>query len=182
MPRSSAFAPARFLGPLGCWLTGLSLTLTAHAAPDAASPMQGLPTLSLSGPASGGDLLAKLPPPAAGVRSGADAPARKLAPRVLIITMFEPEAKPWRDRLGPWTRTRIAGLSDDAPWLRCNRDQVCLVTTGMGHSNAAASATALALSTKVDLRRSYILIAGIAGINPEHGTLGTPTWARFLVD
>jgi purine nucleoside permease len=166
------------------------------------SPLSGLPSFSLSG----GDLSTSLPARGAGKKprkrttgsttgnsgpstgSGARKPTTSaegtgtLAPRVLILTMFEPEAQPWLERMGPWSSTRIPGLSSDFPLLRCNRQQVCLATTGMGHSNAATSTMALALSNKLDLRYSYILIAGIAGINPEHGTLGTPAWARFLVD
>jgi purine nucleoside permease len=172
-----------------------------HAQPGRApSPLSSLPSLSLSG-----DLSTGLPPPAAGPKhrkkrkaprnanmaeasfeaggNGADeGNGRRIAPRVLILTMFEPEALPWMHHLGPWNATAIAGLPKEFPLLRCNRQQVCMATTGMGHSNAAASTMALALSSKLDLRYTYILVAGIAGINPEQGTLGTAAWARFLVD
>ncbi len=37
-------------------------------------------------------------------------------------------------------------------------------------------------SPKFDLRQSYFLIAGIAGINPKHGTIGTAAWAHYLVE
>lgn len=40
---------------------------------------------------------------------------------------------------------------------------------------------ALTLSTTFDLTQSYFLVAGIAGINPYHGTLGTAAFARFSV-
>ena len=40
----------------------------------------------------------------------------------------------------------------------------------------------MALSPKFDLRKSYFLIAGIAGISPKHGTLGTTAWAHYLVE
>jgi purine nucleoside permease len=52
----------------------------------------------------------------------------------------------------------------------------------MGHSNAAASVAALVFSGKFDLTSSYFLIAGIAGIDPTQGTLGSAAWARYLVD
>jgi purine nucleoside permease len=52
----------------------------------------------------------------------------------------------------------------------------------MGHANAAASTLALTLDTRFDFRKTYFLIAGIAGIDPTQGTLGTATWARWLVD
>jgi purine nucleoside permease len=66
--------------------------------------------------------------------------------------------------------------------VRCNADGICQMTTGMGHANAAASTMALILSQRFDLRKAYILIAGIAGINPELGSIGSATWARYLVD
>lgn len=105
-----------------------------------------------------------------------------IAPKLVIVAMFAPEAKLWLERLGPWQATKVPGLSPDYPTVQCNRQQVCVMTTGMGHSNAAASTMALAFSPAFDLRRSYVLVAGIAGINPELGTLGSVAWARYLVD
>ena len=103
-------------------------------------------------------------------------------PRVMIITMFAPEGQVWLDKLGPWRTIPVPGLSPDYPAVRCNGDAVCVFTTGMGHTNAAVSTTALVLSRVFDLSRTYFLIAGIAGINPEHGTVGSVAWARYLVD
>jgi len=56
------------------------------------------------------------------------------------------------------------------------------MTTGMGHANAAASLMALTFSDKFDLRRTYFMIAGIAGIDPMQGTVGSAAWAKYLVD
>jgi purine nucleoside permease len=41
---------------------------------------------------------------------------------------------------------------------------------------------ALILSEKFDLRNTYFLIAGIAGIDPNQGTTGSAAWARYLID
>jgi purine nucleoside permease len=41
---------------------------------------------------------------------------------------------------------------------------------------------ALLFSRQFDLSKSYILIGGIAGIDPAMDTLGTPAWSRYLVD
>ena len=41
---------------------------------------------------------------------------------------------------------------------------------------------AVGLSDQVDLTRTYILVAGIAGIQPDDGTLGTAAWAEWVVD
>lgn len=111
--------------------------------------------------------------------------AQAQAPRpvkVMIISMFEPEAAPWIAPLKLDQRIAVPGLSADAPDLRCNDDDVCLLTTGMGHANAAASTMAVALDPRLDLRRTYFLIAGIAGIDPAQGTLGSAAWARWVVD
>jgi purine nucleoside permease len=56
------------------------------------------------------------------------------------------------------------------------------MTTGMGHANAAASTMALAFSPRFDLRHTYFLISGIAGIDPKQGTVGSAAWAKYLVD
>ena len=76
----------------------------------------------------------------------------------------------------------VPGLPDEYPAVHCGADRVCLVTVGEGHANAAASIAALAFSRWFDLRHTYWLIAGIAGINPERGTLGSAAWARYLIE
>lgn len=119
---------------------------------------------------------------AAALALAAQAAGAAIAPKLVIVTMFAPEARLWLERLGPWRATRVPGLAADYPEVKCNRQQVCVMTTGMGHSNAAASTMALAFSPAFDLRHSYFLVAGIAGINPEHGTVGSVAWARYLVD
>lgn len=96
--------------------------------------------------------------------------------------MFGPEAKVWLDNLGPWKDTKVPGLSPDYPAVQCNAAEVCVLTTGMGHTNATASVMALLFSRQFDLSRTYFMVAGIAGINPEFGTVGTAAWARYLVD
>jgi purine nucleoside permease len=103
-------------------------------------------------------------------------------PKLVIISLFAPEAAPWIKNLALDQKIPVAGLSADFPEVLCNADDVCLMTTGMGHANAAASTMALLFSKQLDLRRSYILIGGIAGIDPAMGTLGTAAWARYLVD
>ena len=68
------------------------------------------------------------------------------------------------------------------PHVHCNLDQsVCQVTTGMAEINAAATIMALALSPKFDLRSTYWLLAGIAGVNPKYATLGSVALSRFSV-
>src|SRR5260370_17042295 len=102
--------------------------------------------------------------------------------KVLIISLFEPEAKPWIENLALSQKVTVPGLSAEFPDAACNADDVCLITTGMGHANAAASTMALVFSRQFDLSKAYILIAGIAGIDPAMGTLGTPACAPYLLD
>ncbi|WP_206956380.1 purine-nucleoside phosphorylase [Trinickia acidisoli] len=102
--------------------------------------------------------------------------------KVMIISMFAPEGQVWLDHLGPWESIPVAGLSPDYPNVQCNKQDICVMTTGMGHANAAASTMALAFSSQFDLRHTYFLIAGIAGIDPARGTLGSAAWAKYLVD
>ncbi len=114
----------------------------------------------------------------------ATAPTRAapLRVKVLVINLFSLEAAPWIAALKPTQDIAVPGLSSDYPVVKCNADAVCQVTTGMGHANAAASVMAVLFSRLFDLRQTYFLIAGIAGIDPARGTLGSAAWARYLVD
>jgi purine nucleoside permease len=116
---------------------------------------------------------------------GAAAPGSadpRIPVKVMIISMFSLEGEPWIAALKPDREVRVPGLSSDYPLVHCTGTGVCQMTTGMGHASAAASMTALIYSGLFDLRHTYFLIAGIAGIDPGHGTIGTATWARYLVD
>jgi purine nucleoside permease len=76
----------------------------------------------------------------------------------------------------------VRGLSPDYANVLCNSDDVCEMVAGEGHANAAAATMALILNEKFDLRHTYFLLAGIAGIDPHEGTTGSAAWARHLVD
>jgi purine nucleoside permease len=102
--------------------------------------------------------------------------------KVMIVSMVASERQVWLDRLGPWRDIAVPGLSPHYPAVHCNRSGVCIVTTGIGHSNAAASITALVFSRMFDLSNTYFIVAGVAGIDPAQGTLGSAAWARYLVE
>ena len=112
-------------------------------------------------------------------RPDASAP---LTVKVMIVTMFGDETAPWLKALAPRRDIPVTGLSSDYPDVHCTSAAVCVMTTGMGHANAAASLMAVLLSDQFDLRSTYFIITGIAGIDPAHGTLGSAAWARYLVD
>jgi purine nucleoside permease len=109
-------------------------------------------------------------------------PPTPRAVKAMVISMFGPEGQPWATNLALTEEIAVRGLSPDYPKVRCNVDDVCNVVTGMGHANAAASVSAIVYSAELDLRRTYFLVAGIAGIDPGQGTLGSAAWARYLVD
>ena len=105
-----------------------------------------------------------------------------LAPKVLVITMFAGEAKPWLDETSFPRRIVVPGLTKAYPDVACSEDGICITTTGMGYANAASSISAVVLSGKLDLTKTYFIISGIAGVAPALGTLGSAHWARYAVD
>jgi purine nucleoside permease len=112
---------------------------------------------------------------------GSAAPARaaRLPVKVLVIDLFSLEATPWIAALKPTQDIAVPGLPSNYPSVKCNADAVCQMTTGMGHANAAASVMVVLVNAMFDLREAYFLIADI---DPAHGTLGSATWARYIVD
>jgi purine nucleoside permease len=107
-----------------------------------------------------------------------------MAPKVVIISMFEPEEAAW---LGipefdvfAVNVTGIPGTSPIYPNVHCTSDyDICQFTVGEAEINAATSMSALVYSDKFDFTKTYFMVAGIAGINPEVGTLGSVTFAKY---
>ena len=58
---------------------------------------------------------------------------------------------------------------------------MCQLTTGESEINAAVSISSLVASGLFDLTTTYFMIAGIAGINPKHGTLGDVAFCKYAV-
>ncbi|KAK4942261.1 hypothetical protein LTR10_018018 [Elasticomyces elasticus] len=108
-----------------------------------------------------------------------------IAPKVMIISTFAPEANVWYDTtLNLFANNiTVTGLSPLWPDVHCSADgDVCQVTSGLGIANAASSMQALWMSPLFDLRATYILIAAIAGINPYEATTGSVTFADYVVN
>ena len=101
-----------------------------------------------------------------------------LAIRVVIITAFPPELRRWISSVP---------LSEQVSWvyqtpLRLNASLGVLgVTTGMGPMRATAGLMSLGHDERFDLSRSYFLVAGIAGVDPHFGSIGSAFIARYLV-
>lgn len=108
--------------------------------------------------------------------------AEKLAPKVLVITMFGEETKPWLAGRTLDRQIKVPGLYKDYPAVSCDSDGLCVMTTGMGFANAASSVMAVAFSGQFDLGKTYFLIDGIGGVDPKDGTLGSALWARYVID
>ncbi|MCS7023225.1 MAG: purine nucleoside permease [Bryobacteraceae bacterium] len=108
--------------------------------------------------------------------------------KVVVVTMFErgEDAGDQPGELQYWVERE--GLDEKIPFpqgwrsLRMNGDGVLAICTGVGTARAAASIMALGLDPRFDLRRAYWLVAGIAGIDPKDGTLGSAVWAEWVVD
>lgn len=112
------------------------------------------------------------------IASAADA----VAPKVLVVTMFGEEAKPWIEARKLETKIKVPGLSKEYPDVACDAEGLCVMTTAMGFANAASSVSAVVYSGLFDLKQTYILIAGIAGVDPNDATLGSALWARYAID
>jgi len=111
-----------------------------------------------------------------------------IAPKVLTITMFQTgdplaggsgEASVWvdRDKLD-----QVVPIPGSYSPLYCNAAfDHCLVITGIMAANAAATVMAVGLSHRLDLTRTYIMVAGIGGGPPAEITVGAAAWADWIV-
>ena len=108
--------------------------------------------------------------------------------KVVVVTMFEAGADTG-DRPGElqhWVERdhldKILPFPQAYHALRMNGDGVLAVLTGVGTAKAAGSIMALGLDPRFDLRKAYWIVAGIAGIDPADGSLGSAAWAEWVVD
>ncbi|KIN02252.1 hypothetical protein OIDMADRAFT_162306 [Oidiodendron maius Zn] len=113
-----------------------------------------------------------------------------IAPKVFIISMFEPEADIWYSNahtpgsIGNLLARNITipGLSPLYPQVHCLEDgSVCQVTTGESEINAATTISALVQFPAFDLKETYFMIAGIAGVNPKYGTIGAVAFSKYAI-
>lgn len=108
--------------------------------------------------------------------------------KVVVVAMFEPgkltgdepgEAQLWieREKLD-----RVLPFPMGEYELRMNDSGLLVICTGGGITNAATSIMALGTDPRFDLRKTYWLVAGIAGGDPLDVSLGTAAWAKHVVD
>lgn len=109
----------------------------------------------------------------------------KNAPKVIILSLFEPtgdipgEQSLFRERMDFTESYEIAGAMGR---LFMNEKGVGAFLLGIGAAKPAISLMALGFDERFDLRKTYFMIAGIAGADPHVTSLGSVAWARFAVD
>ena len=112
----------------------------------------------------------------------------RLPIKVVVVAMFEPgddigdrpgEFQYWVDRFPlPETIPLPQAYRD----LRYSDRGVLGVVTGIGTARAASTVMALGMDPRFDFRKTYWLVAGIAGVDPADMSLGSVAWAEWLVD
>lgn len=109
--------------------------------------------------------------------------------KIVVVSMFEigevtgdvpGEFQYWVERF-PFKEELSFPLTGQP--LRINRDKGVLgVVTGIGTIKAATTIMALGTDERFDLSDAYWVIAGIAGIDPANGSIGSAAWAEWVVD
>jgi purine nucleoside permease len=108
--------------------------------------------------------------------------------KVVVVTMFERGADTGDEpgELQYWVERnhldQVIPFPQGFHDLRMNRDGVLAVLTGVGTAKSAAAIMALGVDPRFDLTKAYWLVAGIAGMNPARGSLGSAAWAEWVVD
>jgi purine nucleoside permease len=115
--------------------------------------------------------------------------AEPLRPKVVVVAMFEVgadsgdvpgELQYWVER-EHLTRTIVVPAAFHPVRANVDGSEIAILVGG-GNSNAAASIMALGCDPQFDLRQSYWVVAGIAGIDPADGSIGSAVWADYVVD
>lgn len=111
-----------------------------------------------------------------------------LSLRVLVLTAFGPHvAVDGSGELGRWLNGygefdhEISVPGTPTP-IKITDHGVGVTATGMGPTHAAASVTAYMVSDAIDLEDTYFLTAGVAGISPYAGTVGSVVIADHIVN
>ncbi|WP_064742785.1 purine nucleoside permease [Edaphobacter aggregans] len=120
--------------------------------------------------------------------TSAQIPQKPIEIKVVVVNMFEVgadtgdvpgEYQYWVEREHLDT---VLPFPEGYHDLRMNKDGVLDVLTGVGTARAAATMMALGRDPRFDLTHAYFVVAGIAGIDPAMGSLGSAVWADYVVD
>ncbi|MGI4854655.1 MAG: purine nucleoside permease [Janthinobacterium lividum] len=120
-------------------------------------------------------------------RAQSATPAR-IPVKVVVLTMFEigkdtgdmpGEFQHWAEGEHLTRRYTMPAAYHDA---LMNDDGILGMVTGVGTARAAATVMALGTDPRFDLSHAYWVIAGIGGIDPKVGSLGSAVWSDWIVD
>ena len=108
--------------------------------------------------------------------------------RAVVVTTFEigndtgdipGEFQLWVEREH---LTEVLAFPGGVHPLRTNPEHTILgMVSGTTLVNATASMMALGLDPRFDLTHAYILINGIAGVDPHSASIGSAAWASYVV-
>jgi purine nucleoside permease len=108
--------------------------------------------------------------------------------KVVVISLFEPGADTG-DTPGEyqyWVEREhldhVYAFPQGFHDLRMNDQGVLGVLAGVGTARAASTIMALGLDPRFDFRKTYWMVAGISGGDPEDASLGSAAWAEWVVD
>jgi purine nucleoside permease len=127
-------------------------------------------------------LIAALLSPAAALAEG------RIPIKVVVLTTFERGADTgdipgefqfWVERYPFTEQIEVPGLYRPARYSP--RDGVLAIMTGM-RARPREALAALILDPRFDFSRTYWLVAGIAGVDPRAGSIGSAAWANWVVD
>jgi purine nucleoside permease len=110
----------------------------------------------------------------------------KIPVKVVVLAMFEKGTPDDGDigELEIWLKNEKL---DKIPFplgatdIYTSDDGLLVTLTGVGPSNAATTITALGCDPRFDLSKAYWIVAGIAGIDPEDGSLGSAVWSESVI-
>jgi purine nucleoside permease len=119
----------------------------------------------------------------------AQAPQKPWPIRAVIVTTFE-IGKDTGDAPGEfqlWVEREHLDESLDFPGgvhaIRTNKEHTILgIVSGTTLVNATASMMALGLDPRFDLTHAYLLINGIAGVDPQMASIGSAAWATYVLN
>ena len=110
-------------------------------------------------------------------------------PKVVVVTYFEVgqdtgdrpgELQFWVERDHLIRSIHVPGMTHP---VRANADaSEIAVTVGPGNIKPGINLMALGADPRFDLRQSYWLLNGIAGVSPADGTIGDAFWTDFIIN
>lgn len=119
--------------------------------------------------------------------ASAPALAAPLEVRVVVVTAFE-IGEDTGDKAGEfqaWAQTMPEKLPFPTGFRDLRYDparKTLLLSTSMGTNRAAISTMALGQDPRFDFSKTYWLIAAIAGVNPNQGSVGSAAWIGAVID